>query len=92
MLYSGDMVFNLSGVDISKYYDINTAVSISLFLILVLPPLLLCVLCVLALVFAKEINSKIRLLLINIFAVEIMQMDILHLVLSGITDSSTLSG
>ena len=71
MLYSGDMAFNLSGVDISKYYDINTAVSISLFSILVLPPLLLCVLCVLALVFAKEINSKIRLLLINIFAVEI---------------------
>ena len=65
------MAFNLSGVDISKYYDINTAVSISLFSILVLPPLLLCVLCVLALVFAKEINSKIRLLLINIFAVEI---------------------
>ena len=67
----GDMAFNLSGVDISKYYDINTAVSISLFSILVLPPLLLCVLCVLALVFAKEINSKIHLLLINIFAVEI---------------------
>ena len=65
------MAFNLSRVDISKYYDINTAVSISLFSILVLPPLLLCVLCVLALVFAKEINSKIRLLLINIFAVEI---------------------
>ena len=65
------MAFNLSGTDIQQYFDSNVAINTSLFLFLVLPPLLLCLLCVLALAFAEEINKKIRVLLINIFAAEI---------------------
>lgn len=49
------------------YFRINTAVNVSLFLIVVLPALLLCLLCVLALIFAEGVNKKIRILLINIF-------------------------
>ena len=64
------MAFNLSEADLKLFFDANTAVSISIFTVLVLPPFLLCLLCVLALVFAKEINIKIRLLLINIFTAE----------------------
>ena len=65
------MAFNLSGTSLQQYFDSNVAINTSLFLFLVLPPLLLCLLCVLALAFAKEINKKIRVLLINIFAAEI---------------------
>lgn len=65
------MAFNLTGVDVKLYYDANVTVNMTLFTFLVLPPLVLCLLCVLALVFATEINVKIRILLINIFAAEI---------------------
>ena len=64
------MAFNLSDADLKLYFDANTAATISIFTFLVLPPFLLCLLCVLALVFAKEINLKIRVLLINIFTAE----------------------
>lgn len=62
------MAFNLSSVDLEVYFNVNVAVSTSLFIIVVLPPLLLCLLCILALIIAKEINTKIR---INIFTAEI---------------------
>ena len=61
---------NFSGVDLKLYFDANTAATISIFTFLVLPPFLLCLLCVLALALAKDINAKIRLLLINIFTAE----------------------
>ena len=61
---------NFSGVDLKVYFDANTAATISIFTFLVLPPFLLCLLCVLALVLAKDINVKIRFLLINIFTAE----------------------
>ena len=63
---------NFSGVDLKLYFDANTAASISVFTFLVLPPFLLCLLCVLALVLAKDINAKVRLLLINIFTAEML--------------------
>ena len=56
---------NFSGVDLKLYFDANTAVIISIFTLLVLPPFSLSLLCMLALVLAKDINTKIRLLLIN---------------------------
>ena len=65
------MAFNLSGVDIDQYYDSNVAVNITLFVLLVLPSLLLCILCVLALIFTDRINKKIRVLLVSIFAAEV---------------------
>ena len=64
------MALNLSDADLKLYFDANTAVNISIFTFLILPPFLLCLLCVLALVLAKDINLKIRLLLINIFTAE----------------------
>ena len=64
------MAFNLSDADLKVFFDANTAAIISIFTFLVLPPFLLCLLCVLALVFAKQMNLKIRVLLINIFTAE----------------------
>ena len=64
------MAFNLSDMDLKVFFDANTAAITSIFTFLVLPPFLLCLLCVLALVFAKDINLKIRVLLINIFIAE----------------------
>ena len=46
------------------------AVTISLATFLLTPPFLLCIVCVLALVFTKMINPKIRFLLINVFTAE----------------------
>ena len=65
------MAVNFSGVDLKLYYDANTAVNIPIFTLLGLPPFLLCLLCLLALVMANKINGKICLLLINIFSAEI---------------------
>ena len=45
--------------------------NVSLFQLLVLPSQLICLLCALAITMAKEINSKIRLLLATIFVAEI---------------------
>ena len=66
------MDLNITGVDNQLYYDVNVALNVCFFIFLSLLPLLLCVLVILALVLAKTINIKIRVLLINIFAVEIL--------------------
>ena len=65
------MAFNISEVNIEVYFTANVAVSAVLFMFLATPPLLLCLLCVIALIIADKLNKKIRLLLINIFAAEI---------------------
>ena len=66
------MDLNITGVDNQLYYDVNVALNAFFFIFLSLPPLLLCALVLLALVLAKTINIKIRVLLINVFAVEIL--------------------
>ena len=68
---SNSMAFNLTGVDPDQYFKVTVAVNSLLFTALVLPSLLLCLQCAVALIFAKEINSKIRLLLVNILVAEI---------------------
>ena len=65
------MAFNLSSVDIGLYFVCNTAVNTLLFSLMILPPFVLCLVCILALFFARDINSKIWLLLVNIFTAEI---------------------
>lgn len=66
------MAFNFSDGELKSYLSVNVGVSISLFLFVVLPPLIMCIACVVALVTAGEgMSNKIRLLLINIFAAEI---------------------
>ena len=66
------MVLNITGVDNQLYYDVNVALNVCFFIFLSLLPFLLCVLVILALVLAKTINIKIRVLLVNVFAVEIL--------------------
>ena len=66
------MVLNITGVDNQLYYDVNVALNVCFFIFLSLLPLLLCVFVILALILAKTINAKIRVLLINIFAVEVL--------------------
>jgi hypothetical protein len=53
------------------YFIINTTVNVSLFSLIVLPTLILCLLCVLALLFAEDIDWQMRVPLINIFVAEI---------------------
>lgn len=66
------MAFNFSDGELKSYLSVNVGVSISLFLFVILPPLIMCIACVVALVTAGEgMSNKIRLLLINIFAAEI---------------------
>ena len=65
------MAFNITGFDKDIFFTINIAVGTSLFFTIVLTPLVLCILCVLALIFAGIVNKKLKLLLINIFAAEI---------------------
>ena len=66
------MDLNITGVDNQLYYDVNVALNVCFFIFLSLLPFLLCVLVILALVLAKTINIKIRVLLINIIAAEIL--------------------
>ena len=66
------MELNITGVDSQLYYDVNVALNACFFIFLSLPSLLLCFLVILALVLAKTINIKIRVILVNIFAVEIL--------------------
>ena len=65
------MSINISGIDETLYFVANSVVNISQFFLFVLAPLILCVIIVVALVLATELNLKIRVLLINLFAVDI---------------------
>ena len=65
------MAFNITGIDEELFFTSSTVVSLSLFTVLVLPPLVLCLLCVLALLFTTGVTKKIIVSLVNIFAVEI---------------------
>ena len=60
------MELNLTGVDLDIYYSINSSIQVGLFFLIVLPALILILLCVVALLFAKNINWPIRIVLINI--------------------------
>ena len=60
------MAFNLSIEDADRYFSNTLAANVSITSVVVFPSLLFCLLCAVALIFAKGINNKIRLLLINI--------------------------
>ena len=65
------MAFNLTGIDMNLYFAVNTSVNILLFGLVVLPTLILCVLCVLALFLAEGLIWQMKVLLINLFAAEV---------------------
>ena len=60
------MAYNLSGVDLDLFHAANTVTNTSLSLLLVLPTLLLCLFCVLALYSDHSLNWPLRVALINI--------------------------
>lgn len=64
------MAFNLTGIDEDSYFVVSSAVNVSLFSTIILIPLLLCLLCLVALALAT-INLKVKVLLMNIFVVEV---------------------
>ena len=68
------MSLNFTNIDDFVIFIINPIVSVSFFVLLVLPTLVLIILCVLALLFANAINVSIRILLLNIFATELTQL------------------
>ena len=65
------MAINLTSFDDSVIYIINPAVSISYFVFLCLPAIILFLLCVVALLLTKTININLRVILLNVFAAEI---------------------
>lgn len=64
-------ISNASSFDLDLFRAVNSAVNITLFFVAVLPGLVLCFLCVLALLLANSINWPLRISLINIFLNEI---------------------
>ena len=68
------MAFNLTGIDEDVYFVVSLVTNVSLFSVFVLPSLTLCLVCVLALILATEINLKIRVLLLNILLAEILNL------------------
>jgi hypothetical protein len=64
-------MYNLTGIDLDVYFAANTSGQTSVFLITILSTLILNPLCIVALFSAKEINWKMRALIINIFTAEI---------------------
>lgn len=61
---------NLTDVDEELFFTISTAVNVGLFLVFVLPALIMCLLCMVALLFANTIIWPVRIITINIFAAE----------------------
>lgn len=66
------MAFNLTGENEGLYLGINSAINAAIFSFTILPTLILCILCVMAMFFAKEVNWPMRVLIINILAAEVV--------------------
>jgi hypothetical protein len=64
-------MYNLTGINLDVYFAANTSGQTFVFLITILSTLILNPLCIVALFSAKEINWKMRALIINIFTAEI---------------------
>ena len=65
------MALNLTGLDIDLYFTVGTAINCLLLFGIVLPSLTLIVVCVIAILLAKELCGQMKALLINIFAGEV---------------------
>ena len=77
------MALNFSGVDLQLYFNAITAGHVSIFTFVVLPPFMICILCILALVFTKGLIVKIRVLLINILTAEALNWFVFFIVYLG---------
>ena len=66
------MAFNITGiVNQEEFFVVNTAIHVSLFCALILPAMILCVVSIAALIFAKDVNWPVKVLLINILAADL---------------------
>ena len=67
------MPFNFSGVgfDSDVYITVNSGLHVGLFLAIIAPALVLCMVCAMAIVTTSDINWQMRVLLFNIFSVEV---------------------
>ena len=66
------MAFNLSEVDLEVYVATNTAVQAGLLTVIVIPALVLCIICTMAIIFTQVINWQMRVTLVNIFVAEVI--------------------
>ena len=64
------MALNLTGIDIDLYFTVGSSVNGLLLFGIVLPTLTLIVICVIAILLAKELCGQMKALLVNIFAGE----------------------
>ena len=60
------------GFDVEFFFAANTAVNLSLFSGFTLPTIVFGTLCVVGLVLIKKINRKLKLILVNVIAVDIL--------------------
>ena len=66
------MAFNITGiVNQEEFFVVNTAIHVFLFSVLTLPAMILCLVCIAALIFAKDVNWPVKVLLINILAADL---------------------
>ena len=61
----------MTGMNEHTFYAVNSSIQAGMFLTLVLPTLIICMLCLLALLSTKTINWQMKTLLINIFIAQI---------------------
>ena len=71
IVLEGAMSYNLTGIDIDLFLAANTAAQLTMFVVVVVPTLALCLLCVVAVLIADSLNWPIRIALVNVYAGEI---------------------
>ena len=76
-----NIAVNLTGMDLDLSFSLN---NIGLFFMVVLPTFIVCVLCVVALLQAKEMNLATRILLLSTLAANITLKIVLAVVFIGV--------
>ena len=64
------MFLNMTGVNEHNFYAIHATIQAVMFMILVLPSLILCILCVLGFLCTKTIHWQMKILLVNLFVAQ----------------------
>ena len=65
-------LFNTTGFDLELFIALNSVLHIMIFFIIALPSLILCGICVVALLASKSLHRKMRVILANIYVSEII--------------------
>ena len=67
------MAFNISDIDASSYFNYNVAISVSLFMFVIIPQITLSIICIVGMISTKELNRKIQVSLINVFVSDLLR-------------------